>query len=72
MESEPSGESLILVSGSDIDWKDLDPVKLYFNSSIFQALRTLLYPATLIKTRLQSQKVFKENLPTFSFFLELN
>jgi solute carrier family 25 protein 44 len=58
MEAGRDEEMLLLDKNSkDIDWKDLDATKLYLNSCLFfLGLRTVLYPLSLIKTRLQAQK----------------
>lgn len=69
METGSETESLILLDSKDIDWKDLDPLKLYLNSSFFFfVVRTIVYPAILVKTRLQSQRVNKKELNAFNSF----
>lgn len=68
MEVGRDEEMLLLDKNSkDIDWKDLDATKLYLNSCLFfLGLRAVLYPLSLIKTRLQAQKV---RTPSSKFFV---
>ena len=56
---EQSYENAITIDGAldrEVDWKDIDPFKFIFYSfTFFTGVRGLVYPSTLVKTRIQTQ-----------------